>query len=91
MLDAHLSNPRKRQLSEGLTNQQYKTGGQVSKGKSSVIPSTQEDLPIAPSFFLAAKGPDGSAAVTKRQASHDGAMGAKGIDSLKSYGQEKPS
>jgi hypothetical protein len=27
------------------------------------MPSTQRDLPIAPNFFLAAKGPDGSASV----------------------------
>ena len=28
-----------------------------------IIPSTQDDLPMAPSFFLAVKGPDGSAAI----------------------------
>lgn len=27
-----------------------------------IIPSTQDDLPIAPNFFLAAKGPNGTAA-----------------------------
>jgi hypothetical protein len=31
-----------------------------------IIPSTQEDIPIVPNFFLAVKGPDGSAAVAKR-------------------------
>jgi len=31
-----------------------------------IIPSTQDDLPMAPKFFLAAKGLDGSAAVAKR-------------------------
>jgi hypothetical protein len=41
-----------------------------------IIPSTQHDLPIAPNFFLAAKGPDGSIAVAGRQASYDGALGA---------------
>jgi hypothetical protein len=30
-----------------------------------IIPSTQEDLPMAPSFFLAAKGPDGNAVVAR--------------------------
>jgi hypothetical protein len=31
-----------------------------------IIPSTQDDLPIISNFFLAVKGPDGSAAVAKR-------------------------
>jgi hypothetical protein len=55
-----------------------------------VIPSTQHDLPIVPNFFLAAKGPDGSSSVAKRQASYDGALGARGIHSLQSYGQNEP-
>ena len=55
-----------------------------------IIPSTQDDLPIAPNFFLAAKGPDGSLAVASRQASYDGALGARGMRSLESYGQEEP-
>lgn len=56
-----------------------------------IIPSTQDDLPMAPNFFLAAKGPDGSAAVAKRQASYDGALGARGMLSLQSYRQENAS
>jgi hypothetical protein len=56
-----------------------------------IIPSTQDDLPVAPNFFLAAKRPDGSAAVAKRQACYDGALGARGMDSLQSYGQENAS
>jgi hypothetical protein len=55
-----------------------------------VIPSTQHDLPIVPNFLLAAKGPDGSAAVAKRQASYDGALGARGMHSLQTYGQIEP-
>ena len=55
-----------------------------------IVPSTQEDLPMAPNFFLAAKGPDGSAAVARRQACYDGALGARGIQSLQSYGQSEP-
>jgi len=55
-----------------------------------IIPSTQHDLPILPNYFLEIKGPDGSAAVAKRQASYDGALGARGIQSLKSYGQDEP-
>ena len=55
-----------------------------------IVPSTQDDLPIAPNFFLAAKGPDGSLAVAGRQASYDGALGARGMRSLQLYGQEEP-
>jgi hypothetical protein len=56
-----------------------------------IIPSTQDDLPIAPNFLLAAKGPDGSLAVAGRQACYDGALGARGMHSLQSYGQEDSS
>ena len=52
-----------------------------------IIPSTQDDLPIAPNFFLAAKGPDGTAAVARKQACYDGALRAWGIHSLQSYGE----
>ncbi|KAF2844171.1 hypothetical protein T440DRAFT_523705 [Plenodomus tracheiphilus IPT5] len=55
-----------------------------------IIPSTQHDLPTVPNFFLAAKGPDGSAAVAKRQACYDGALGARGMHRLLSYGQGEP-
>ncbi|EXK26998.1 hypothetical protein ACKLNR_014539 [Fusarium oxysporum f. sp. zingiberi] len=53
--------------------------------KGKIIPSTQQDLPIAPNFFLAVKGPDGSLSVASRQACYDGALGARGILSLQSY------
>jgi hypothetical protein len=36
------------------------------------------------------KGPDGSAAVAERQACYDGALGARAMHSLQSYGQDKP-
>ncbi|MCJ1443796.1 MAG: hypothetical protein MMC23_004296 [Stictis urceolatum] len=55
-----------------------------------IIPSTQHDLPIAPNFFLAVKGPDGTLAVAERQACYDGALGARGMHSLKTHGQEEP-
>jgi hypothetical protein len=55
-----------------------------------IISSTQDDLPIAPNFLLAAKGPDGSLAVAGRQASYDGALGARGQLSLQSYGEDEP-
>lgn len=55
-----------------------------------IIPSRQDNLPIVPNFFLAAKGPDGSLAVAGRQACYDGAFGARGMHSLRSYGQGEP-
>ncbi|WEW60591.1 hypothetical protein PRK78_006078 [Emydomyces testavorans] len=54
-----------------------------------IIPSTQEDLPMAPNFFLEAKGPDGSLAIATRQACYHGALGARGIHSLQSYKQDE--
>jgi hypothetical protein len=55
---------------------------------SKIIPSTQKDLPIAPNFFLAAKGPDGTPAVAERQTSYDGTLGERGQLSLRSYGED---
>ncbi|PGH11019.1 hypothetical protein AJ80_07295 [Polytolypa hystricis UAMH7299] len=53
-----------------------------------IIPSTQDDLPMVPNFFFEAKGHDGSLAVATRQACYDGALGARGVNSLQSYSQE---
>ncbi|KAF5019180.1 hypothetical protein F66182_8830 [Fusarium sp. NRRL 66182] len=62
----------------------------VRKGlEGEIVPSTQLDLPIAPNFFLAVKGPDGSLSVASRQACYDGALGARGILSLQSYGHSE--
>ena len=55
-----------------------------------IIPSTQDDLPIVPNFLLEVKGPDGSAAVARRQACYDGALGARGMRELQAYGQNAP-
>jgi hypothetical protein len=54
-----------------------------------IIPSTMEDKPMAPNFYFEAKGPDGSAAVARRQACYDGAVGARGLLSLQSYRQDE--
>ncbi|EER36397.1 conserved hypothetical protein [Histoplasma capsulatum H143] len=54
-----------------------------------IIPSTQDDLPMVPNFFLEAKGPDGSLAVATRQACYDGALGARGMHALQSYQQDR--
>ncbi|RWA10175.1 hypothetical protein EKO27_g4938 [Xylaria grammica] len=51
-----------------------------------IVPSTQHNLPIAPNFFLTAKGPDGTLSIAKRQACYDGALGARGMKSLRAYG-----
>lgn len=52
-----------------------------------IMPSTQHDLPIAPNFFLQVKGPDGTPGVAIRQACYDGALGARGIHSLRAYAE----
>lgn len=54
-----------------------------------IIPSKQDHLPAAPNSFLEAKGPDGSGAVAGRQACYSGALGARGMQSLQSYGQSE--
>ncbi|CAG9945337.1 unnamed protein product [Clonostachys rosea f. rosea IK726] len=54
-----------------------------------IIPSTQDDLPIAPNNFLEVKGPDGSLSVATRQATYDGALGSRAIHALQSYGTEQ--
>ena len=59
-----------------------------TKLSNQIQPTTQDDSPVVPNFFLAAKGPDGSGAVAKRQACYDGALGARGMHSLQSYGQD---
>ncbi|KAI0423504.1 hypothetical protein F5Y09DRAFT_336530 [Xylaria sp. FL1042] len=51
-----------------------------------IVPSTQHDLPIVPNFFLNVKGPNGTLAVAGCQACYDGALGARGMNSLQRYG-----
>ncbi|KAG9249402.1 uncharacterized protein F5Z01DRAFT_631794 [Emericellopsis atlantica] len=55
-----------------------------------IIPSTQEDLPIAPNFFVEVKGPDGSAAVAERQLLNVMALGERGQCDLHSFRCSKP-
>lgn len=54
---------------------------------SFIVPSTQHDLPAAPNFSLAVKDPDGSLAVAERQACYNGALQARGIQHLLSFGR----
>lgn len=53
-----------------------------------IIPATQGQAPALPNFFTEAKGPDGSAAVVKRQACFDGALGARGVHKLRSFEED---
>ncbi|OAA48631.1 hypothetical protein NOR_01881 [Metarhizium rileyi] len=55
-----------------------------------IMPSSQSDLPILPNFFLAAQAPNGSLAVASRQSCYNGALGARAMHSLQSYGQQEP-
>lgn len=54
-----------------------------------IVPSTMEDKPMAANCYLEVKGPEGSAAVARRQACYDGAIGARGMPSLHSHGKER--
>ncbi|EGE83164.2 hypothetical protein BDDG_06108 [Blastomyces dermatitidis ATCC 18188] len=63
---------------------------QICKELSSqIVPSMQDDLSIAPNFFLEVKGPDRSLAVTTHQACYDGALGARGMHLLQSYKEDE--
>ena len=50
-----------------------------------IVPSTNTAAPCLPNFFTEGKGPNGNAAICKRQALYDGAMGARGIHEIRSY------
>ena len=63
---------------------------QLNRRVRDKLPSTQHDLPIAPNFFLAAKGLDRSIVVVGRQASYDGALRARSMHCLQSYRQDEP-
>lgn len=58
---------------------------------SYITPSTQYQAPALPNFFTEVKGPDGSAAVAKRQACYNGALGARDIHELWSFGADTSS
>ena len=54
-----------------------------------IIPTTQKELPFLPNFVLAAKAPSADGTVAFRQASYDGALGARAMHALQSYGQDQ--
>jgi hypothetical protein len=55
---------------------------------SVIMPSTLQHAPCLPNLFAEGKGPDGSAAIAKRQACYNGALGARGMRALQSYGRD---
>jgi hypothetical protein len=57
---------------------------------SYLIPSANSNAPILPNNFIEGMGPGGTAVVVKRQACYDGALGARAMHTLQSYGQPEP-
>ena len=55
-----------------------------------IVPSRHQHAPAAPNFFTEAKPPKGGADVAKRQACYDGALGARAMHKLQTYGQDEP-
>ena len=57
---------------------------------SYIVPSVNKKAPIVPNFFTEWKCPEGSPAVAGRQTCYDGALGARGMQHLQSYGEPAP-
>src|SRR5207244_1437638 len=55
-----------------------------------IIPTKHPRAPVVPNFFIEAKAPKGGADVAKRQACYDGALGARAMHKLQSYGEDEP-
>lgn len=55
-----------------------------------IIPCTTNEKPAAPNFFLEAKTEKGTIYVGKKQACHNGAIGARAMHSLQNYGVDEP-
>ncbi|KGQ09554.1 hypothetical protein BBAD15_g5105 [Beauveria bassiana D1-5] len=53
-----------------------------------IIPTSHGRAPVVPNFFVEAKAPRGGADVAKRQACLDGAIGARAMHHLQSYGED---
>ncbi|KAK3078889.1 hypothetical protein LTS18_006358, partial [Coniosporium uncinatum] len=56
--------------------------------KTYIVPSKREHTPLLPNFVTEVKGPDGNAAVLKRQITNDAAYGARGMVEMQSYGED---
>jgi hypothetical protein len=57
---------------------------------SYIVPSTNQSAPILPNNSTEAKGPLGTWAVADRQTLYAGALGARAMQYLQSYGQSEP-
>ena len=55
-----------------------------------IIPTVHARAPVVPNFFLEAKPPSGNVDVAKRQATLNGAVGARAMHKLQSYAAGKP-
>ena len=55
-----------------------------------IIPSSNDRALILPNNFTELKGPDGTMAVANRQVCYDGAIGARAMQYLQSYGLPEP-
>ncbi|KAI0399638.1 hypothetical protein F4802DRAFT_30220 [Xylaria palmicola] len=55
-----------------------------------IVPTPHASVPMAPNFFLEAKGPAGTGEVARRQAVLDGAHGSLIIHALQNYLKEQP-
>lgn len=55
-----------------------------------VVPSKHTAAPIVPNNSTEAKGPSGTRTVLKLQACYDGAIGARAVQCLQSFGEPKP-
>lgn len=55
-----------------------------------IFPSTAEDMPVAPNFFLEVESRFGMMSVADRQALHKGALGERGQITLRAWRQDGP-
>jgi hypothetical protein len=76
-------------LYDGAYPQQIDRSVRRNLGKH-IVPSNNTSLPAAPNFFLEGKSAGGRADVAKRQACHDGAIGARAMHSLQNYQSTEP-
>lgn len=76
-------------LYDGAYPQQIDRRIRRDLGKA-VIPCNTTSLPAAPNFFLEGKSTAGRADIAKRQACHDGAIGARAMHHLQNYQVAQP-
>jgi hypothetical protein len=69
---------------DGAATEELNSGARKILGQY-VVPATGSGRPIAPNFFLEAKGPRGATATAKAKAFYDGALGARAMQYLRSY------